>query len=573
MSLPDPLSRNAAAADVSALEALEKTAQEVGAPALAEDARTVATRVAEGLFYVVCLGEFKRGKSTLLNALVGREILPTGVIPVTSAVTILRYGPAIDARVRLAGGEVRHIAPAEIPDYVTEEKNPENRRGLVAVEVSLPSPLLATGMCLVDTPGIGSVFAGNTAATRDFLPHVDAALVVLGADPPLSGDELALAEEAARGVHHLIFVLNKADRLPDAERAEASRFAERILASKLKRPVSLLSVSATERLRGEGPVREWDTLVRSLEALARDAGADLVRAAAGRAARRISKRLLHEIEELRGALLRPVEESETRLKNLETALADAERALGDLGYLLAAEVDRLAARVRADREAFLVGSLPGAREELRRVLGAVPDARAIRAVASEAARSTAQRALAAWAEVERPAAEALYREGADRFVEMGNRFLARFLGSEEPGLDEEEAVLDRESGFRGRSHFHFTELLAVSEPASFARLFDRLRSKRGLRAAASRDADAYLERLLESNSARVQNDLIDLVRESRRRLEAEIRSRLSEAVRSASAALDRARARRAEGEASVHAEASRLEALRRRIEAFRIDEI
>ncbi|HSB36606.1 MAG TPA: dynamin family protein, partial [Thermoanaerobaculia bacterium] len=243
MSVPDPLSRSAAVADASALETLEKAARDAGAPALAEDARSVAARVAEGLFYVVCLGEFKRGKSTLLNALVGREILPAGVVPVTSAVTILRYGSAVDARVRLSGGDVRHISLAEIPDYVTEERNPENRRGLVAVEVFLPSPLLATGMCLVDTPGIGSVFAGNTAATRDFLPHVDAALVVLGADPPLSGDELALAEEAARGIHHLLFALNKADRLPEAECAEAARFAERILASRLKRPVSLLSVS------------------------------------------------------------------------------------------------------------------------------------------------------------------------------------------------------------------------------------------------------------------------------------------------------------------------------------------
>jgi len=49
--------------------------------------------------------------------------------------------------------------------------------------------------CLVDTPGIGSVFAGNTATTRSFVPHIDAALVVLGADPPLSGDELALVDE------------------------------------------------------------------------------------------------------------------------------------------------------------------------------------------------------------------------------------------------------------------------------------------------------------------------------------------------------------------------------------------
>ncbi len=566
MPVPDPTKKKAAA-PVGPLEVLENAARAAGVNALAEEAAAVAARVAEGLFYVVCLGEFKRGKSTLLNALAGSEILPAGVVPVTSTVTILRYGPVAEARVRLSGGEVRQIALAEIPEYVTEEKNPENRRGLVVAEVFLPSALLAGGMCLVDTPGIGSVFAGNTAATRDFLPHVDAALVVLGADPPLSGDELALAEEAARGVHHLVFILNKADRLPDSESTEAARFAERILASRLKRPVSLLSISAAERLRGEGPARDWDALVRSLESLARDSGADLVRSAAARAVRRLSQRLLHEIDELRGALLRPVEESERRLSNLEAALADAERALGDLGYLLAAEEDRIAAHVRADREAFLARALRAAGEELHRTLETLPDSPKIHEIAAGTARTIASRRLSSWAEVVRPAAETLYGEGTDHFVTLGNRFLARFLGEGEPGLDEPEAGLSRETGFRARSRFQFTELLAVSEPAPLFAAFDFLRTRKSLRSAADAAAEAYLKRLLSSNSARVQNDLIDLVRESRRRLEAEIRSRLSQAARSASAALDRAQARRAEGEASVSAELSRLDSLRRSVEA------
>jgi hypothetical protein len=73
-----------------------------------------------------------------------------------------------------------------ISDYVSEEHNPENSRGVAAVEVFVPAALLACGMCLVDTPAIGSVFAGNTAVTRAFVPHIDAALIVIGADPPIS---------------------------------------------------------------------------------------------------------------------------------------------------------------------------------------------------------------------------------------------------------------------------------------------------------------------------------------------------------------------------------------------------
>src|SRR5207244_12572453 len=76
----------------------------------------------------------------------------------------------------------------DVPLYVTEEHNHENVKGVAVVEVFLPAPLLARGLCLVDTPGIGSTFAANSEVTRAFVPHIDAALVVLGADPPISGD-------------------------------------------------------------------------------------------------------------------------------------------------------------------------------------------------------------------------------------------------------------------------------------------------------------------------------------------------------------------------------------------------
>src|ERR1039458_8551640 len=136
--------------------------------------------------------------------------------------------------------------------YVNEENNSENKIGVSAVEVFLPSPLLASGMCLVDTPGIGSVFAGNTMTTREFVPHVDAAIVVLGADPPISGEELSLVEEVARHVEMLFFVLNKADRLPPEECAEAARFAERVLKERLgSKATPLLLVSRSEEHTSE----------------------------------------------------------------------------------------------------------------------------------------------------------------------------------------------------------------------------------------------------------------------------------------------------------------------------------
>jgi len=205
----------------------------LGTQALAEEARELAARISEGRFYVACIGQFKRGKSMLINALVGAPILPVGFIPVTAVPTVIRFGARASARVRAQDGSWREIAVAELGDYVSEEHNPENAKEIAGVEVFVPSPLLATGMCLVDTPGLGSVFTGNTSATESFVPHIDAALVVIGADPPLAGEELTLVEAVGRNVEDLILVINKADRTTDEERAAAAGFTRKLLEKRL----------------------------------------------------------------------------------------------------------------------------------------------------------------------------------------------------------------------------------------------------------------------------------------------------------------------------------------------------
>jgi Dynamin family len=555
--------------DTAALAALAALASELDAPGLATEARTAAERLVAGRFYVACVGQFKRGKSTLLNALVGRPLLPVGVTPVTAVVTVLRYGERDGARIRFADRDWRDIRTDLLVGYVSELHNSENKIGVAAVEVFVPSPLLASGMCLVDTPGIGSVFDGNTQATRAFVPHVDAALVVLGADPPISGEELALVADVARQVPELVFVLNKADRLSDAEREEAARFTEGILAERLGRPVPrLLHVSATEQLAGNGPGRDWPALQHALERLARDAGAGLLHAAERREAGRLTKRLLAEEEEQRGALARPREESDRRIANLSSSLRDAERAMADLGYLLQAEVDRLTRRFEEGRARFLAEVVPAARTELRRAIDTLPD-RGLRTSAHENARQLAHARLDAWIAQEAPAAEHLYREASTRFVALANEFLARFLGSGEVGLSSLPEALGSEAGFRERSHLYFTELLAATAPSPLAWLLDRLRSTAGLHRAVRADADRVLERLLSSNSSRFQYDLTERVRESRRKLEAEIRGRLAEALRSATAALWRAEARQAAGEESVRGEIERLDSIRARLLALR----
>jgi len=216
---------------------------------LAREAESLAERAEEGRFFLAVVGQFKRGKSTLINALLGAPLLPTGVVPVTAVITILEYGERVSARVEKREGGEEEIPVEAIADVVTEERNPGNRRGAVAVIVRHPASLLRQGIAIVDTPGVGSVFEVSTKATHSFVPKIDAALVVLGADPPISADELDLVERIASEVPDLLFVLNKSDLVSAADRAEAASFCARVVAERLRRPApEMLFLSAKRAL-------------------------------------------------------------------------------------------------------------------------------------------------------------------------------------------------------------------------------------------------------------------------------------------------------------------------------------
>jgi Dynamin family len=138
---------------------------------------------------VLVAGEAKRGKSTLINALLGRAVLPSGVTPLTAVTTTVRYGEDERAEVRFLDGHDEKHPLAALADLVTERGNPGNRRGIADVTAYLAAPVLAGGVELVDTPGTGSVFEWGTETAHEALGSMDAAVFVLTADPPVSASE------------------------------------------------------------------------------------------------------------------------------------------------------------------------------------------------------------------------------------------------------------------------------------------------------------------------------------------------------------------------------------------------
>jgi len=189
------------------------------------------SRLAAERFHLAVLGQFKRGKSTLLNALLGEPLLPAAIVPVTALPTVVEAGKERRAEVRLAGEGDGEVITSDGDDltafldrYVNETANPENRAGVEEIRITHPAPLLRRGVVLIDTPGIGSVHRHNTVATLNFLTECDAALFTTSADPPITEMEVAFLKEVRGKVPRLFFVLNKADYLDAGERQEAAQF-------------------------------------------------------------------------------------------------------------------------------------------------------------------------------------------------------------------------------------------------------------------------------------------------------------------------------------------------------------
>lgn len=265
----------------------------------------LVVKLAEDRFTLAVLGQFKRGKSSLMNAIIGRDLLPTGVLPLTSAITVLKYGPDE----RLVVRRENSIFPGEQPisalaDYITEKGNPSNRKKVKHVFVELPVPFLRSGIEFVDTPGVGSAITANTQTAYGFLPECDAVLFVTGADMPMTSLELAFLQDIREHVDKIFFVVNKIDLVTEDERNEVLEFVTEAIRSQTGlNAVKIFPVSArlglAARMSGDADLYGQSGLKALEEALASFLSEEKSVVFLGAIARRAGKILRDEME--RGA--------------------------------------------------------------------------------------------------------------------------------------------------------------------------------------------------------------------------------------------------------------------------------
>lgn len=217
-----------------------------------------------GRLSVAVLGQFKAGKSSLLNGLIGEDVLPVQAVPATAVVTEVRFGPTARVDVTRTDGTRLTISREDLADWVTEEGNPGNAKGVERVTVDSPTLDDLVRLVLVDTPGTGSSIEHNTRTSREWLPHVQAAIVAISVTQPLAAEDLALIAAVRRHTPRLIVVLTKVDLVSDEELPHVVEHVHARLRDHLSEVPTLLTFSVApghleRREQVRAVLRDWNT--------------------------------------------------------------------------------------------------------------------------------------------------------------------------------------------------------------------------------------------------------------------------------------------------------------------------
>lgn len=399
-------------------------------------AHAVAARVRQNTFDIVIVGQYKRGKTTFLNALLGEDLLPTAVVPLTSIATRIICGPRAAARVRFLDGRCEEIPVGDLYLYTTEKGNPGNVNGVALAEVEFPGEALRDGTMLTDTPGIGSVFEHNTKAAVEYIPQADAAIFLVNADPPISEAERDFLTSVRPHLAKLFFVQNKIDQVSPADQEESLAFTRRVIEEAVGEDrIVIYPISARLALEAKKS-QDHDKLARSRfdqferelrRFLQRAKGQLLLRSATGKAARLLAD-LRSRAELERRALEMDLQELVAKAEAFQRHLDDVERARFEDKAVLRAQVERLVAQfIDARLEAFQSENLPKMRAALADYVRAhqqVSPSKFRDALRAQAMRII-EEALLAWGGTEEAELADALKNLLRRFTEQTNSLLGR----------------------------------------------------------------------------------------------------------------------------------------------------
>jgi small GTP-binding protein len=350
------------------LEELGGAAEKAGLASVARDIRSVRIpKLDEERLSLVVLGEFNHGKSTFVNALLGKAVLPTGITPTTAVLAHVSHGARLEAELVMDSGERRPLPPAELEAWATVEglaaragngaagggTSGGGVPGIHHIEIRVPAPVLEPKLTIVDTPGVNDINEQRAEITYGYVPRADAAIFLLDGTQILTASERQFLEERIlrSSRERLIFVVAKADLLDETELPEALRFAREHLGRIVPEP-AIFPVSARRELAGR---RADSGFAALLDHIGVTVGTDRRRLLLDNAladATRLSAFVRQSLAMRRRSLDLPLPELEERIARARERLRTGQRGLDAVAATIRAETAALKARVRQDLAEF-----------------------------------------------------------------------------------------------------------------------------------------------------------------------------------------------------------------------------
>jgi GTPase Era involved in 16S rRNA processing/uncharacterized damage-inducible protein DinB len=197
---------------------------------------------------IAVLGQFKSGKSSLINSLIGENILPVGVVPVTAIVTQLQFGNAPKLTIQFDSGKEVITTLDRLPFYVTEKQNPENIHNVGLAIIEHPALESFRNISFVDTPGLGSFYRHNSETTLQWLPYTGVAIISVSAERPLAEEDINLIKGIARYCPDVALVITKTDLFKATELVEIKAYIEKAIWQALNRDIALFDYSVMKNV-------------------------------------------------------------------------------------------------------------------------------------------------------------------------------------------------------------------------------------------------------------------------------------------------------------------------------------
>lgn len=277
------------------------------------------------------IGQFKRGKSTLSNCILGKNYMPVGIVPITSAVTKVVYGRQ-SAEVCFENGEIRHVEIDELSAYISEQENAQNKLGVKEVVIHSESDFLKNGITYVDTPGVGSFHKNNTEVAYDYMKESDAVIFLLSVDSPINQIEIDFLQSTKEYAGKFYFAVNKIDTVNTGDLEAYTEYCAGLLSEIMETSaIKLMPVSAKT---GEGVEALKSTILRDLSTSIRE----IMQESTRKKLIDIIGSALKELQFYRSAMSMPYEELDENFAELSNfmnnQIAGAEEHVGMFGLRL-----------------------------------------------------------------------------------------------------------------------------------------------------------------------------------------------------------------------------------------------